>query len=81
MNREHYIRSAAAHRSHVLRHALIHPYLGDNGGVRCQLAEEIDDLEYRLHDLERDPQPPSLELILTCREMLYARRQLYKEIS
>ncbi len=81
MNREHYIRSAAAHRSHVLRHALIHSYLGDNGGVRSQLADEIDDLEYRLHDLERDPKPPSWERILTCREMLYARRQLYKEIS
>lgn len=81
MHREHYIRSAAAHRSHVLRHALVHAYLGDNGGVRSQLADEIDDLEYRLHKLERDPEPASWELILTCREMLYARLQFYKEIS
>ena len=81
MNREHYIRSAAAHRSHVLRYALIHSYLADNGGVRSQLAQEIDDLEYRLRDLERDPEPASWELILTCREMLYARQQLYKDIS
>jgi len=81
MSREHCVRSAAAHRSHALRHALIHSYLGDNNDIRSQLADEIDDLEYRLHDLERDPEPPSWELILTCREMLYARRQLYKEIS
>lgn len=76
---EHYIKSAAVCRNQHLRQALVHSYLGDNTRLRKQLADEIEGLECRLNQRERDPL--SDEQIHTCKEMLYARLRFYRDIS
>jgi hypothetical protein len=81
MMRDHYLRSATVYRAHTLRHALIHPYLGDNSGFCTQLAAEIGDLEKRLNDLQRHGGVPDFELIQTCKEMLDARIRMYRDIN
>ena len=78
---EHYVKPAAVFRSQHLRHALSHAYLGDNSAVCHQLADEIEGLERRLYDLQREGDRLDLELIHTCREMLQARIKLYRELS
>ena len=78
---EHYVKSAAVYRSHHLRQALCHAYLGDTTGFRHQLADEIEGIEKRLNTLLREDEKLNLTLIHTCREMLYARLKLYKELS
>jgi hypothetical protein len=79
--KDHYVRSAALHRSHCLRQTLVHPYLGDNRGVCRRLADEIGELEYHLYDMERSLEPLDYRQVQTCREMLSARIQLYNALS